>query len=268
MAGVVVKVGARVRNFNVGDEVYARPADYRIGTLAEFIAVNESEVALKSKDLTMEEAASIPLVGLTAWQALVEKANLKKGQKVFIQAGSGGVGTFAIQLAKHLGATVATTTSEANIELVKSLGADVVIDYKKDDFESKLQGYDVVLNSQDPKTLEKSLRILKPGGKLVSISGPPDSEFAKEIGLPGYLKLLIRLLSFSVRRKAKRLGVSYSFLFMRAQGSQLSQITSLINAGNIRPVIDKIFPFEDTNEALAYVESGRAKGKVVVKVKK
>lgn len=268
VAGVVVKVGARVRNFNVGDEVYARPADYRIGTFAEFIAINESEVALKPKDLTMEEAASIPLVGLTAWQALVEKANLKKGQKVFIQAGSGGVGTFAIQLAKYLGATVATTTSEANIELVKSLGADVVIDYKKDDFESKLQGYDVVLNSQDPKTLEKSLRILKPGEKLVSISGPPDSEFAKEIGLPGYLKLLIRLLSFSVRRKAKRLGVSYSFLFMRAQGSQLSQITSLINAGNIRPVIDKIFPFEATNEALAYVESGRAKGKVVVKVKK
>ena len=152
---------------------------FRIGTFAEFIAVNEDDVALKPKNLTMEEAASIPLVGLTAWQALVEKANLKKGQKVFIQAGSGGVGTFAIQLAKHLGATVATTTSTANVELVKSLGADVVIDYKTQDFEDVLRDYDVVLNSQGGKTLEKSLRVLKPGGKLISISGPPDPEFAQ-----------------------------------------------------------------------------------------
>jgi len=129
----------------------------------------------------MEEAASIPLVGLTAWQALIEKANLNKGQKVFIQAGSGGVGTFAIQLAKHVGATVATTTSAANIDLVKSLGANIVIDYKKDDFEKILHDYDLVLNSQDGKTLEKSLRVLKPGGKLISISGPPDPDFAKKI---------------------------------------------------------------------------------------
>ena len=215
----------------------------------------------------MEEAASIPLVGLTVWQALIEKANLKKGQKVFIQAGSGGVGTFAIQLAKHLGATVATTTSSANIDLVKSLGADIVIDYRKDDFETILKDYDVVLNSQDAKTLEKSLRILKPGGKLISISGPPDPEFAKEIGAPGFVKFIMRLLSAKVRKKAKRLKVTFSFLFMRAQGNQLSQITSLIDAGVIKPVIDRIFPFEQTNEALAYVEAGRAKGKVVIKIK-
>lgn len=268
VAGMVVKTGSRVGKFKVGDEVYARPADHRIGTFAEFIAINENDVAIKPKGLTMEEAASIPLVGLTAWQALIEKAHLKEGQKVFIQAGSGGVGTFAIQLAKHFGATVATTTSGANIDLVKSLGADVVIDYKKDDFESMLHGYDVVLNSQDQKTLEKSLRILKPGGKLVSISGPPTPEFAKEIGAPWYVKLIMKLLSSAVRKKAKRLGVSFSFLFMRAEGSQLSRITSLINSGSIRPVVDKIFPFEATNEAMAYVESGRSKGKVVVKVKK
>jgi NADPH:quinone reductase-like Zn-dependent oxidoreductase len=267
VAGVVVKAGSRVSKFKVGDEVYARPADLHIGTFAEFIAIDENDVAIKPRELTMEEAASIPLVGLTAWQALIDKAHLKKGQKVFIQAGSGGVGTFAIQLAKNLGATVATTTSAANIDLVKSLGADIVIDYKKDDFETKLHGYDVVLNSQDQKTLEKSLRILKPGGKLVSISGPPDPEFAEENGVPWYVKLIMKFLSSAVRKNAKALGVSFSFLFMRAQGSQLNQITSLINSGSIRPVMDKIFPFEATNEAMSYVESGRAKGKVVIKVK-
>ena len=151
----------------------------------------------------MEEAASIPLVGLTAWQALIDKADLKKGQKVFIQAGSGGVGTFAIQLAKHLGATVATTTSTTNVALVKGLGADVVIDYKTQDFEDVLRDYDVVLNSQDGKTLEKSLRVLKRGGKLISISGPPDPEFGKDIAAPGFVRLVMRLLSSGVRRRAK-----------------------------------------------------------------
>jgi NADPH:quinone reductase-like Zn-dependent oxidoreductase len=215
----------------------------------------------------MEEAASIPLVGLTAWQALIEKANLNKGQKVFIQAGSGGVGTFAIQLAKHVGATVATTTSAANIDLVKSLGANIVIDYKKDDFEKILHDYDLVLNSQDGKTLEKSLRVLKPGGKLISISGPPDPDFAEKFELSWVLNLVMRLLSCGVRRKAKRLNVSYSFLFMRANGDQLREITSLIDSGVIRPVVDRVFPFESTKEALAYVEKGSAKGKVVVKVR-
>ena len=267
VAGVVTKVGSRVTKFKVGDEVYARPADHRIGTFAEYISMNENDVALKPENISMEEASSIPLVGLTAWQALVEKANLKKGQKVFIQAGSGGVGTFAIQLAKHLGATVATTTSANNIDLVKSLGADIVIDYKKEDFETRLKDYDVVLNSQDTKTLEKSLRILKPNGKVISISGPPDVDFAKQIGAPWFVKLIMKILSSGIRKKAKRLRVNFSFLFMRAEGNQLSEITSLINAGIIRPVMDKVFPFEQTNEALAYVESGRSKGKVVVKVK-
>lgn len=267
VAGVVVRVGPRVRQFKVGDEVYARPDDFRIGTFAELIAVKEDSVAIKPKNITMEEAASIPLVGLTAWQALVEKARLKKGQKVFIQAGSGGVGTFAIQLAKHLGATVATTTSAGNMALVKSLGADVVIDYKQDAFEERLNGYDVVLNSQDGKTLAKSLGVLQAGGHLISISGPPDPQFAEDTKAPWLVKQVMRALSRGTRRQAQRLKVSYTFLFMKASGSQLRQITSLIESGAIRPVIDKVFPFESTNEAMAYVESGRAKGKVVIKVR-
>jgi NADPH:quinone reductase-like Zn-dependent oxidoreductase len=267
VAGVVVNVGPQVRQFKLGDEVYARTDDFRIGTLAEFVPVKEASLALKPKGLTMEEAASIPLVALTAWQALVEKANLKKGQKVFIQAGSGGVGTIAIQLAKHLGATVATTTSTTNVALVKSLGADVVIDYKTQDFEDVLHDYDVVLNSQDGKTLAKSLRVLKGGGKLISISGPPDPEFGKESGAPGFVKLVMRLLSSGIRRKAKSRGVSFSFLFMKANGSQLREITRLFDAGLVRPVMDRVFSFESTNEAMAYVEAGRAKGKVVVKIR-
>ncbi|MDA9546613.1 MULTISPECIES: NADP-dependent oxidoreductase [unclassified Bradyrhizobium] len=266
VAGTVVRVGRNVRRFKAGDEVYARPRDHRIGTFAEFIAMNEADVAPKPANISMEEAASIPLVGLTAWQALVEVGKLKPGQKVFIQAGSGGVGTFAIQLAKHLGAVVATTTSAKNVELVKSLGADLVIDYKTQDFEKVLSGYDLVLHSQDAKTLEKSLRVLKPGGLLISISGPPDPEFAREQGMNLFLKLVMRLLSRSVRKKARKFGVRFSFLFMRAQGQQLSEITSLIETGVIRPVVDKVFPFEKTGDALAYVETGRAKGKVVIAV--
>ncbi len=266
VAGIVLRVGPRVRQFKAGDEVYARPDDLRIGTFAELVAVKEDAVALKPKNLTMEEAASIPLVGLTAWQALVEIAGLTKGQKVFIQAGSGGVGTFAIQLAKHLGATVATTTSTGNVALVNSLGADIVIDYKKEAFEGNLRDYDVVLHSQDSKTLSKSLGVLKPGGHLVSISGPPDPRFAKDIKAPWLVGQVMRGLSFCVRRQAQRLRLSYSFLFMKANGNQLRQIAGLIESGAIRPVVDKVFPFEATNEAVAYVESGRAKGKVVIKV--
>lgn len=267
VAGIITEVGKNVRKFKVGDEIYSRPADYRIGTFAEYISINENDVALKPKNLTMEESASIPLVALTAWQALVENASVKKGQKVFIQAGSGGVGTIAIQLAKHLGATVATTASTKSFELLKNLGADVLIDYKTQDFETKLKDYDVVLNSQDNKTLEKSIKILKPEGQVISISGPPTPEFADEIRLPWYLKFILSLLSLRIRRKAKKQNVDFFFLFMKASGSQLEKITKLIEADVIKPMIDKIYIFEQTNDALAYVESGRAKGKIVVKVK-
>lgn len=267
VAGIVTKVGSKVSRFKVCDEVFARSADFKIGTFAEYIAVDENDLALKPKNITMEQAASIPLVALTVWQAFVEKAKLEKDQKVFIQAGSGGVGTIAIQLAKYLGATVATTTSADNFDLVKGLGADIVIDYKTQDFETILNEYDVVLNSQDEKTLEKSLWILKSGGKLISISGPPDVSFAKEIGLSWFMKTAISFLSRKVRKQARQLGVDYSFLFMQANGKQLSEISALIQTDIIRPVIDKVFPFEQLNQAMLYVSSGHAKGKVVIKFK-
>jgi NADPH:quinone reductase-like Zn-dependent oxidoreductase len=267
VAGVIVKVGSSVQHFKVGDEIYSRPRDHSIGSFAECIAIHEDDVALKPKNITMEEAASIPLVGLTAWQVLVEKARLKKGQKVFIQAGSGGVGTFAIQLAKHLGATVATTTSSANSDFVKNLGADVVIDYKNEKFETILSDYDVVLNSQDAKSLEKSLSILKQGGNVLSISGPPTPEFAEALGSPWFVKLVTYVLSRSIKRKAKQLDVGFDFVFMRANGKQLSEITALIEAGIIRPIVHKIFAFDEINEAMAYVEEGHVQGKIVIKIK-
>lgn len=242
VAGTVVRVGRNVRRFKAGDAVYARPAQDRIGTFAQYIAIDAADVAPKPANLTMEEAASIPLVALTAWQVLVERARLEKGQKILIHAGSGGVGTIAIQLARHLGAHVATTTSTGNIELVRSLGANVVIDYRNEKFEEVIEGYDVVLNSLGKDTLEKSLEVLKPGGKLISISGPPDPDFARQNGSGWPLRQIMRLMN----------------------GDQLARIGALIEAGAIRPVIDRVFPFAQTNEALAHVETGRAKGKVVI----
>ena len=266
LAGVVLAVGANVRRFKVGDEVYAHPDSDRIGTFAERIAIGEADLALKPVSLDMAHAASLPLVALTAWQVLVERAQVKPGHKVLIHAGSGGVGTIAIQLAKHLGASVATTTSTGNVDLVRNLGADVIVDYRKDDFTKVLSGYDVVLNSLGPDVLEKSLSVLKPGGKLVSISGPPDPAFGRQIGANWFVRQLLGLLSSKIRTKAERQGVDYSFLFMRADGAQLAEIAKLVDAGTIRPVIDSVFGFAETPAAMARVASGRARGKVVIQV--
>ncbi|MEE5150453.1 NADP-dependent oxidoreductase [Pseudomonas alliivorans] len=267
VAGVVVAVGSDVKGFKPGDEVYARPEQERMGRFAELICLHEESVALKPAHLTMVQAASVPLVALTAWQVLVETAKVKKGQRVLIHAGSGGVGTIAIQLAKHLGAFVATTTSTQNVEWVKALGADVVIDYKTQHFESLLQGYDVVLNSLGSDELEKSLNVLKPGGHLISISGPPTPAFAEQQKLNRVLKQVMRLLSYGIRKKARKQGVAYSFVFMRASGAQLKEVTRLIEAGIIKPILDRTFAFQQTADALAYVEQGRAKGKVVVQLR-
>lgn len=266
-AGVIIRVGSSVQRFKPGDEVYGQSDLDRIGAFTECVATQESSVALKPSGLTMEEAAAMPMVSLTSWQVLVERAQVKKGHKVLIHAGSGGVGSIAIQLAKHLGATVATTASTANVDRVKGFGADIVIDYKTEDFATKLRDYDLVLDSVGGETLEKSLRVLKPGGQVISISGPPDTAFAQDFGLSRFLQVAMGLLSFQIRRKAKRHHVRYSFLFMRPNGDQLSEIGSLIDSGIIRPTVDRIFSFESTREALAYVEDGSAQGKIVIKVK-
>ncbi|MCX4562410.1 NADP-dependent oxidoreductase [Streptomyces phaeochromogenes] len=267
LAGVVVEVGAAVTRFAVGDEVFARPDKNRIGTFAERIAVHQDDVAVKPTTLTMEEAASLPLVALTSWQALVERAHVQPGQKVLVHAGSGGLGTIAVQLAKQLGAYVATTTSTANVDLVKRLGADVVVDYRKQAFETVLRDYDVVLDSLGGETLKKSLDVLRPGGKVISVAGPPDAAFGRELGANPVVRLVMSALSLRTRRAARRRGVTYSFLFMRASGDQLRELTPLIEAGRIRPVVDTVFPFESAREALEYVEAGRAKaGKVVVRM--
>ncbi|MEU2542862.1 NADP-dependent oxidoreductase [Streptomyces iakyrus] len=265
VAGVVSRVGSAVRGFEVGDEVYARPRDLRIGTFAEFIAIDADDVAPKPASLTLQEAAAVPLVALAAWQVLVDRAHVKPGQKVLVHAGAGGLGSTVIQLAKHLGATVATTANTRSEELVKSLGADLVIDYTQEDFSTVLSGYDLVLDAVGGANLEKSLTVLKPGGLAVSVVGPPDAAFAKQLGAPSVLGLVMSALSRKIRKRAKALGVRYEFFFMQANGSQLRKLGALYDSGKLRPVIDSTFPFDQTLEAMAYVEQGRTKaGKVVV----
>src|SRR5947207_9151682 len=267
LAGVVVEVGSRVTRFKLGDAVFASIFDLGTGALAEFTVVPENAAAIKPANLDFVQAASIPMVGLTSWQALKERARLKPGQKVFIPAGSGGIGTFAIQLAKHIGAKVGTTTSTSNVALVQSLGADEVIDYKKQEFEEVLRNYDAVLGTVRGDAIEKSLRILKPKSNVVSLIGPPDAAFARARGMNFFMKFVIGLLSVKIIRHAKKRGIKYSFLFVHPDGQQLAEIGELLKAERIRPVIDKVFPFDQAKEALAYLEKGRAKGKVVVQMR-
>ena len=263
-AGTVVQVGENVTQFKIGDEVYAKTDNN--GAFAEYTVIQESSLALKPQNISMEQAAALPLVGLTSWQALVEIAKVKAGQKVLIHAGSGGVGSIAIQLAKSLGATVATTTSSKNSSWVKGLGADIIIDYKTMDFEQELKDYDVVLDTQGGKILEKSLNVLKRGGRLISISGPPDHAFVEVVNPNWFLKCVIPLLSWSIRHKAKKRDISYSFLFMQPNGQQLSEISKLVESGKINPVVDKTYTFSEIKDAFHYVNTGRAKGKIVLKI--
>ncbi|TWP49486.1 NADP-dependent oxidoreductase [Lentzea tibetensis] len=264
VAGTVIGVGTAVRGFRPGDEVYGRPGQGRIGTFAERIAVAEGDLALKPASISMDEAGSLPLAALTAWQALVERGKVRPGQKVLIHAGAGGVGSIAIQLAAHLGASVATTASGSNADFVRALGADTVIDYRTQDFAQLLTGYDLVLDSLGGETLEKSLRVLKPGGKAIGIAGPPDPAFAREAGLNPLLRLAVAGMSGKIRRQAKKLGVTYEFLFMRASGDHLRQITTLVDEGVVRPVVGKVVGFDQTPQALQSLSQGGIRGKAVI----
>lgn len=263
VAGVVTQVGANVIGFDVGDEVYARPRDLRIGTFAEYIAIDQADVAHKPASLSFAEAGAVPLVALAAWQSLVDLAEVKPGQKVLVHAGAGGLGSTVIQMAKHLGAHVATTANTKNIEKVTELGADQVIDYTRQDFADLLTGYDVVLDSLGSDSLNKSLTVLRPGGLAISVVGPPDPGFASQLGQP-LLRPVLGLLSRAVRRRAEKLGVRYSFFFMQADGNRLGHLAGLYDSGVLRPVLDRTFDFDRTLDAMSYVEHGKANGKVVV----
>ena len=265
VAGVVTEVGVDVRGFAVGDEVFARPRDLRIGTFAEYIAIDEGDVAPKPVTLSLQQAAAVPLVALAAWQMLVERAHIQPGQRVLVHAGTGGLGSTVIQLAKHLGAKVATTANSTKEQFVRDLGADVVIDYTTEDFAEVLSGYDLVVDSRGGETLLKSLTVLKPGGLAIGVTGPPDAGFAQQLGAPKPFEFVLSFLSRKVRKAARKLGVRYEFFFMHASGAQLRELAALYDAGHLRPIIDSTFSFDDTLEALAYVESGKAKaGKVIV----
>ena len=242
VSGVVVEVGDQVSKFKIGDEVFSRPNGMQAGTIAEYAVIKEEELAIKPSNISHQEAASIPLVGLTAWQAMVTKGNLQKGQKILIHAGSGGVGTLAIQMAKHLGAEVATTTSAVNAEMVKHLGADVVIDYKTQKFEEELSDYDLVFDMMGGEIMEKSFKILKKGGCLVSIKGEDSKGLAKQY------------------------GVRFEAFFMWPSGEMLSQLAQLISDGALKPVIDRTFSIDQVQEAYGYLQGGRAKGKIVIQV--
>ena len=263
VSGVITQVGADVRELKVGDEVYSRPRDLRIGTFAEQIAIDAADVALKPPSLTFEQAAAVPLVALAAWQALVDLAHIRPGQKVLVHAGAGGLGSTVIQVAKHLGAHVATTAHTKDVDNVRALGADEVIDYTSTDFADALAGYDVVVDSLGLASLEKSLTVLKPGGLAISVVGPPDPHFAAQLGQP-LLKPVMAVLSLKIRRRARKLGVRYSFFFMRASGAELTTLGALYDAGTLRPVLDRSFPFDRTLDAMAYVEHGKANGKIVI----
>ena len=249
-AGIVVKTGDGETKFKTGDRVYGRPNQKRIGTFAEYIAADQNDIALIPENLSLEQAAAVPLVGLTSYQMLTEVLQIKPGQKLLIHAGSGGIGSFAIQLAKALGAFVATTTITPNVEWVKALGADIVIDYRQQKFEEELRDYNAVFDTLGGQSLIDSFQVVQKGGKigsLIGLSGDGAEQRLKEL--------------------QSETGVSYQYYYMRPDGKQLSRITQYIEQGQIKPVIDRIFPFEEAQQAIEYSESGHAKGKIILKIK-
>jgi NADPH:quinone reductase-like Zn-dependent oxidoreductase len=243
VSGVVVEVGPDAQGFSVGDEVFARANGMQAGTMAEYSAVQASNLSIKPSNISHAEAAGIPLAGLTAWQALFDKGGLKAGQRVLIHAGSGGVGTLAIQIAKHAGAWVTTTASAKNKDLVENLGADQFVDYSTERFEEVAEKYDLVFDMLGDDTLKRSFDAVKPGGTIVSIKGDAPDGLAAER------------------------NVTFHSFFMEPNGEQLSEIAALITAGTIRPVLDRTFPLDEVAAAYDYARSGSANGKVAVAIR-
>ncbi len=265
IAGTILKVGSEVTRFKVGDDVVCSPGANVSGTFAERVTLEDSMIALKPQNLSFTEAASLALVSLTAWQAFTEKSLVKEGSKVLVHGGTGGLGSAAIQIAKALGAEVATTVSGSKTQIARDLGADLVIDYRTEDFSQKLSGYDVVLDTQGGDTLAKSFSVVKRGGTVVSVVGPPTPDFARQVGKGFPLTAITSALSFKTRRLAKKNNATFYFLLKHPSGEQLAKITELIEDGKIKPLIDKEFEFDQTLQALSYLEEGKVHaGKVVI----
>ena len=265
LAGEVIAVGSDVKRFRVGDRVFARVAKDRAGAFAEQACVDEDDAALMPRDLDFTAAAAVPLAALTALQALRDELTVKPGQKVFISGGAGGVGTFAIQIAKWLGAHVTTTASQRGEALVRSLGCDEVIDYTAQDISKTAARFDAGFDLIGGKTLEQMFEIMKPGTRIVSVAALPEPQTAiKDLGGRRVLSAVFWMISYGIRSRARRAGISYRYLFMHPSGSDLAQLADLIEQGKLKVIVDKAYPFAKISEALAYVESGRAKGKVVV----
>lgn len=263
-AGTVLEVGDGVTHLAVGQRVMVRADQAHMGSFAERLLVDASVVAPAPAGLTDGEAASIPLAGTTAWQALVDRGHVTAGQRVLIHAGAGGVGSLAIQIAKHLGAEVATTASPRNAELVRSLGADHVIDYHSQDFAEVLSDYDLVLDGVGEGNVLRSLTVLRPGGLVIGLNTPPDARLARTLGASGLKGVLVRALGLRVQRRAKKLGVRYEYLLMHPDGEDLAALGALVDAGELRPVVGREMPFEKLPEALSFAHNGGGHGKTVL----
>jgi len=265
-AGIIEEVGSAVNDFNVGDEVYFRTEVSHMGTFAEYINISSDLIAKKPSNMTFTEAASIPLVGLTSYQALSDRANIKSGNKVLIHAGSGGIGTFAIQYAKHIGAYVATTGSEKRFDLLKNLGADKLIDYKKEQFENELKDYDIVYDTIGADYHEKSYKVLAKDGKLVSILGIPTVDVLSKLGANWLIKTISRINLMFKNNQAKKHHATYLHHFMHGSGKELAAIGKIIEQGKIKAVIDSTYSLEKLKEAINNSVGGRAVGKIVVEI--
>ena len=266
VAGIVIERGSNVTNLKVGDEVYSKVPSNSPGTFAEFIAVDSDAVCLKPSNLNFSESASLPLVGLTTIQSF-DKASLKSGDKVLIHAGSGGIGTFAIQYAKSMGAYVYTTTSTKNVEWVKELGADRVIDYKTENYLNIVNNIDIVYETLGGNYTKDAFKVIKNEGKVISVVGDVDKETARELKLNGIIRFVLALKRMKITKQIKHKSAYYKLILMNSNGTQLNEIKKLVEDKLIKPVIDKEFSFSESIDALLYQKSGRAKGKIIIKIK-
>lgn len=263
--GIVEKVGEKVSKFKVKDRVFARLPLNKIGAFAEYVSVDENALALVPDYLSDVEAAAVPLTALTIMQAL-DLMKAESGKTIFISGGTGSVGAMAIPIAKAKGLTVITNGSEANRDRVIELGASRFIDYKKEDYVNTLSDVDYVLDTLGGNETEKQMKIMKKGGKLVSLRAMPNGSFAKRMNLPKWKQFLLGIAGRKFDKLADKYGVSYDFIFVESNGEQLQEVADLFESLKIKPSIDEVYPFEQINSALDKVANGHSKGKTVIEM--